>query len=147
MGLRGGAKRIVFTLLLLNPFHVIAQSLGERDTGFKIVLERRTEKPMGYQAHITTTSTYPCEGYSLKTRVRWYNDTVNVYVLGLLRPSPCIQSSAEASGSVFMGELKEGTSFIRIEYRGDVDLHKVIRSKSRVATRSIRATFTELKGN
>lgn len=123
----------------------VAQSFGERDTDFRIVLERRTEKPSGFQANITTTSTYPCEGYSLRTRVRWDKDTISVHVLGLVRPSPCIQSSAEATGTAFIGELKEGISYVRIFYRGDVDLHRVVRSKSRLSAIPIQRTFTELK--
>jgi hypothetical protein len=125
--------------------YCIAQSSGERDTDFKVVLERRTEKPAGFQANIATTSTYPCEGYSLRIRLRWDKDTISLFLLGLVRPSPCVQSSAEATGTVFIGELKEGVSFVRILYRGDIDLHKVIRSKGRLRTIPIRRTFTDLR--
>jgi hypothetical protein len=135
---------VVLLFSVLAPY-CIAQSSGERDTDFKVVLERRIEKPAGFQANIATTSTYPCEGYSLRTRVRWDKDTVSIYVLGLVRPSPCVQSSAEATGTVLIGELKEGVSFVRILYRGDFDLHKVIRSKGRLRTIPIRRTFTDLR--
>jgi hypothetical protein len=137
----------VLVLLTMSSLQGAAQSQGDRETDFKIVLEQRNEKPDGYRAIITTTSTYPCEGYSLRLKVQWENDTVSVLVLGMLRPTPCVQSSAEASGSAFIGDLRQGVSFFRVRYRGDVDLYKVIRTGSRVKLHPIHARFTELKGN
>lgn len=124
---------------------IMAQSLGERDTDFDIVLERSYEKPDGYLAHITTTNTYPCAGYSVNSLVRWDGDTVSVHFLGLLRPSPCVQSSDEATGTAFVGDLAGPTVFIRFQYRGDVDLYKLAWLKGRLKPIPIRQTFTTLR--
>ncbi len=122
-----------------------AQSAGERDTGFEIQLSYRTEPPLGVQADLTTTNTYPCEGYSIRSRVKWEKDTVSITILGFVRPSPCMQSSSEATGSAYLGNLI-GTYIIRIYYRDDVDMHRVTLSKKGITSRPLEDTFTELKG-
>jgi len=119
-----------------------AQSLGERDTDFEIGLAQSTEKPAGMVAHVTTSKTYPCEGYTLRTQTRWNRDTVSVYILGLLRPSPCYQTSSEATGSVFLGDMKGSVWFLRIRYRGDVDLYKMVHIRKRLSAIAIYSTFT-----
>ena len=103
-----GSRRTVVSVvvfLCVSASCAPAQSLGERDTDFDIALERSYEKPDGYLVHVTTTNTYPCAGYSINSIVRWDGDTVSVHFLGLLRPSPCVESSDEATGTVFVGDL------------------------------------------
>ena len=133
--------------LVFVPTIAETQSLGERDTGFKIILSQRAEKPKGLQAFITSTNTYPCEGYTIRSQVRWERDTVSIRILGLLRPSPCIQSASEATGSAYLGTLADGLHVIRIYYRGDVDLHKVTISKSQISVAPLRNQFTEFSVN
>jgi hypothetical protein len=123
----------------------LAQSLGERDTDFDIVLERSYEKPDGYLAQVTTTNTYPCAGYSINSVVRRDGDTVSVHFLGLLRPSPCVQSSDEATGTAFVGDLAGPDVFIRFQYRGYVDLYKLVWQKGRLKPIPIQQSFTSLR--
>ena len=142
-------KAIAFVGLLFStsaPF-TLAQSLGERDTDFDSALERSYEKPDGYLAHLTTTNTYPCAGYSVNSIVRWDGDTVSVHLLGLLRPSPCVQSSDEATGTAFGWDLAGSPLFIRFQYRGNVDLYRLVRSKGHLKLVPILQTFTSLSVN
>lgn len=143
----GYTVAVVCVLICSSASFSVAQSLGERDTDFEITLERTYEKPNGYLAHVTTTSMYPCAGYSIRSTVRWDKDTVSIYFLGLLRPSPCIQSSDEATGTVFVGDLTGSNLFIRFQYREDVDLYKLVRVKGRLKPIPIRQTFTTLSVN
>lgn len=135
---------IVCILLCASVSYCIAQSSGERDTDFRISLERSHENPNGYLAHVTTTNTYPCAGYTIRSSVRWDGDTVSVHFLGLLRPSPCVQSSDEATGTAFVGDLAGSPLFMRFQYRGDVDLYRLVRSKGRLKPVPVRQTFTVL---
>jgi hypothetical protein len=137
----------MFIPFVFFPTFPEAQSLGERDTGFKIVLSQRTEKPRGLQASITTTSVYPCEGYTVRSRVRWERDTVSITVLGLLRPSPCVKLASEATSTAYLGDLRGGSYIIRLYYRGDVDLHKVMITKGKISVVPLRNAFTEFSIN
>jgi hypothetical protein len=121
-----------------------AQSMGERDTDFEIGLSLHAAKPVGVVAHFATTKTYPCEGYTLRTQIRWDRDTVSVYVLGLLRPSPCFQTSAEATGTVFLGDLRGSVWFLRVRYREDVDLYRIVNVNHRLSSFPINCTFTKV---
>ena len=133
----------VMALCVAAP-DLMAQSFGERDTGFKIALSYRTEPPAGIQAEIVTTSTYPCEGYTIRSQVTWDRDTVNINIVNFIRPSPCLQLGGEAQGTAFLGNLRDATYVIRVYYRGDSDLHRVTFWRRRITTSPIRNDFTQL---
>jgi hypothetical protein len=135
----------ISTLCLIPTPICPAQSLGERDTDFDIGLARHVTNPVGMVAHLTTTNTYPCEGYTLRTQTRWDKDTVTVNVLGLLRPSPCYQTSAEATGTVFLGDMDRLTWYLRLQYRDGADLYRIANAQRGLSAFPIHQTFTTMK--
>ena len=134
----------LIALLLLFPYAGLAQFSGDRDTDFTINVSRRTELPYGLQAEIITTSTYPCAGYSIRSHLTWEKDTISISVSGFVQPSPCISTSAEATGTVYLGNPGIGTYFVKVSYRGDVDLHRMQISKQRIRIIPLRNEFTTL---
>jgi hypothetical protein len=135
----------VFIILAIHAFSLpcAAQSPGDRDTDFRIALVRQTT---GMSANITTTTTYPCAGYELRTQVIWNDDTVNVHILGMMRPFPCIQMFSEASGRASLGSFTKEISFIRFHYRDDIDIYEVTQSKGRLSVIPVQQTFTQISG-
>jgi hypothetical protein len=138
--------RLAFVLISCAVCNVAAQTFGERDTEFEVVLSYHPEKPSGIQADIATTNTYPCEGYRLKNSVAWDKDTVVIHLLGMVRPTPCIQSSSEARGSAFLGKLVDGVHYVRISYRGVNDVYKLAILPKGMKVVPVRNTFTRLRG-
>jgi hypothetical protein len=127
------------------PLAAFAQSPGERDTGFLLTLQRNPDPPPGLVLSLVTTSSYPCEGYTIRSRVWSHLDTMFVDVLGLGRPTPCFQTSSEATGNAFLGNLQAASFVLRISYRGDADLYRIILPKNGpMSGVRIRATFTRL---
>ena len=131
--------------VLLPCGDAVSQSYGGRDTDFRITLGYRSD-PAGVEANIITTSSYPCEGYTIRSQVTWYRDTVNLRIVNFVRPSPCMQSMSEAQGTAFLGNLRDTTYVVRVYYREDVDLHRVKFSGGRILVRPIRNDFTRLSG-
>jgi hypothetical protein len=146
---RENVVRIPFVLLSLTlicgafPGTTHGQSFGERDTGFDIDLARQDTPPFGLIATLVTTSTYPCEGYTLRSFVTWENDTVSIRVTGLRTPTPCYGMASEARGTAFLG-LPPDTVYLRIYYRGDADLHRVTTGGRRLSVTPVRSGFTRV---
>jgi len=136
---------IAVAMVFLPCGDAAAQSYGGRDTDFRITLGYRTD-PAGIEARITTTNSYPCEGYTIRSQVTWDRDTVNLRIVNFVRPTPCMQSMSEAQGTAFFGNLRDTTCVVRIYYREDVDLHRARFSGRRIVVRPIRNGFTQLSG-
>lgn len=144
---RAGRNVVVAITACLSLTAVaISQHEGERDTDFKIRIER-VENADGYRARITTTSTYPCAGYDIRSRATWEGDTVSIRILGFVRPSPCVQMFSEATGDAWIGTMSSSVSFIRIIYRTDVDIYKIIRSDKHSTIVPVKKAFTSLWKN
>jgi hypothetical protein len=120
-----------------------AQSYGERDTGFSLVLSPRTEFPSGIVAALRTTATYPCVGYDIRAMVVWTKDTATVMITGLRAPAPCAGGGAEANGTAFLGAIPD-TAFLRIDYRGETDLYRMISAGKRIIASPLRSAFTRV---
>jgi hypothetical protein len=135
-----------FVLLIMCTESGLPQSYGDLDTGFRIQI-RQSTVAKGHEVTLTTTSTYPCEGYVLRSFLTREQDTLSIHVTGMLRPSPCIQSSSEATGTLLIGQVKPDTSFLRIQYRGETDLHRIINSKKGLRSRPIQSSFTRITGS
>lgn len=133
-------------VLSLLPFFGLSQTNAPLDTRFNIVLTENTE-PKGVLAAFTTTATYPCEGYRLQTRFVRAADTLTVFVNGLIRPSPCIQTSSSATGSAYLGNIPPGICYLRIVYRGESDAYKIIAGDKWFGVISLRSNFTELRSD
>jgi hypothetical protein len=139
---------IAIALLTTIPAGVVsAQDYGRRDTDFEIEVERRTEFPPGYDAHLNSTTIYPCTGYDIRAGFSWMRDTLTIDIGGFRRPSPCIALPASATGSLYVGDIGFGSYVLRIRYRGDEDLHRMTVTDKGVRFRSIRDDFTRLRGN
>lgn len=132
-------------ILLLTPLPMLSQTHGVIDTYFTIVLSP-TSEPAGVVANITTTATYPCEGYRIQTRVTQEYDTMTVHIGGLIRPAPCFATSSTATGSAYLGNIEGGTYFLKISYRGKSDLYKFISSANSFRVVPLHVDFTELQG-
>jgi hypothetical protein len=141
------AVLLAATFLVLATADSRAQSYGERDTGFKIILKHRSVQPVGLEASIVSTATYPCAGCGIRGSAWASGDTIVLVIHGMVRPSPCVSLPSEAAGTVYLGELPRPTSVLRITYRGDTDLHRISRSGGRVTISPIRSRFTRLSGN
>lgn len=132
-------------LAIASCLSVRAQSADELDTGFRVVLSFRSDPPPGLQAHLTTTMTYPCEGYGLRATATWNRDTVNILVGGMVRPATCISSMAEAEGDVYVGNPGMARYVLRIMYRGHADLYRIDRGRRTTIT-PLANKFTSVQG-
>ena len=137
---------MALAIVVWFPSFLLCQSYGERDTGFRISLSRTPEAPSVLAAALVTTSVYPCEGYQIRSMVTWEKDTISLHILGFTRPTPCIQGGSEATGNASLGSMPDSTFFIRILYRGEIDLHKLGTRKKSLTIAPIRRAFTELRG-
>lgn len=137
---------ILAALCLLVAARSPAQHQGERDTGFQLSLSQRYERPVGLEASIRTTATYPCEGYQLQMSTELGDDTISVTILGMRRPSPCVPLPAEATGRVYLGTPRSPSPVLRITYRGETDLHVLSISNGKVSARPLRNRFTTVRG-
>jgi hypothetical protein len=75
--------------------------------------------------------------------VVWTKDTATVVITGLRAPAPCAGGGAEANGTVFLGALPD-TTFLRIDYRGDADLYRLITAGKRIIASPLRSAFTRV---
>jgi hypothetical protein len=142
-------KRVVYLTVAIPLFAVSpdlsAQDYGRRDTDFEITITERNEFPPGYDAGLESTALYPCTGYDIRAGVSWNRDTLTIDIGGFRSPTPCITLSAPATGSVYLGDIGQGSYILRIRYRGDVDLHRVRITQDRVQVRGIRSEFTSIR--
>ncbi|MEO8167939.1 MAG: hypothetical protein ABI623_06820 [bacterium] len=139
-------EAIVYVVLCVNPVPAHSQSNPPLDTKFNIVLSNSRE-PAGILASFITTASYPCEGYRLQTRLIQKSDTLTVYINGMIRPTPCIQSSSYAMQETFLGDIPGGEHYLQIVYRGQSDIYKLITGENWAAVISIRSTFTDLRSD
>jgi hypothetical protein len=135
-------------LSILSSFPLLAfpQTNAPIDTWFNVVLTKNTE-PKGVLAACATAATDPCEGYRLQTRLTRSGDTLIVFINGLIRPAPCIQSSNNATGDVFLGDISPGTHHLRITYRGQSDMYEIIAGDKWFGVIALRSDFTELRSD
>jgi hypothetical protein len=121
----------------------LSQSSTNLDTHFAIALSR-TNEPNGIVADITTTSTYPCEGYRIQTRMTREYDTLTVHIGGVVRPTPCLSMFGAASGTAYLGNSLRGTYFLKVRYRASNDLYKLIISDKSIFAVPLHAEFTDI---
>lgn len=133
---------IVLAAVFISADNSDAQDYGRRDTDFVFTLVKRTEFPSGIDVHIRTTRLYPCTGYLLQTGVSRTSDTLTISLGGLLRPSPCVPMSAEATASFYLGNISDGSYILRIRYRSDEDIHRMIVTGGIPIVRSGPTPFT-----
>ena len=120
-----------------------AQTYGDLDTRFRFSLSRSETDPMGLVTALTTTEDYPCEGYTLRTKVTHQRDTVTVSILGMLRPDPCYSVYGKAKGGAFLGNKVAGKYFLRFLYRGVSDLYRLTFKDERSILTAIATSYTE----
>ena len=143
---RGRRRAGVLFFLMFATSSTFAQSYGELDTSFKIALKIRTAQPAGLEASIVSTTTYPCAGYTIRGSSWSSRDTIILAVHGMGRPSPCVSLPSEATGTLYLGEIRYPTTILRVMYRGQSDLHRLTIAQGRVTAAPIRSRFTRVSG-
>ena len=146
MSPRARAGAGFLALLLLAVSSAFAQSYGELDTSFKIALKVRTAQPTGLEASIVSTTTYPCAGYTIRGSSWSSRDTLILAVHGMGRPSPCVSLPSEATGTLYLGEIRYPTTILKVTYRGQTDIHRLTIAQGRVTATPIRSRFTRVSG-
>jgi len=136
----------ILLFMMLAALSTFAQSYGELDTGFKIALKIRTAQPAGLEASVVSTTTYPCAGYTIRGSSWSSRDTLILAVHGMGRPSPCVSLPSEATGTLYLGEIRYPTTILRVTYRGQSDLHRLTIAQGRVTATPIRSRFTRVSG-
>jgi hypothetical protein len=131
-------------VIMLSSWSATAQDYGNLDTEFRIVIGHSEDFPPGFTAEITTTNSYPCVGYEIRSGVSWHLDTLSISIGGFLRPSPCYESMTPATGSLYMGDIGPGEYVLRIRYRGATDLHQLTVAEGYVAASKLDASFTRI---
>jgi len=121
-----------------------SQDYGKRDTDFVMTVTRNPGLPRGFLAALKTTKVYPCTGYDIRLGLSWSTDTLTLNIGGLRRPSPCVQLSAEATGSIFLGDIGDGRYVLRIRYRSDEELHHFRVTNGKVFVTSEPKSFTRI---
>ncbi len=135
---------IVFIAVAAKPPDASGQSLGELDTGYKIQL-LWTEEPHGLGASIMSTTLYPCVGYTIRSSVERSHDTLQIYIAGLLSPTPCLQDMNEATGTCYLGNIEGGSYFVAISYRGRRDLYRLRIEDRELIVHPVQTTFTTVQ--
>ena len=143
---RGRRRAGILFSLMFATSSTFAQSYGELDTSFKIALKIRTAQPAGLEASIVSTTTYPCAGYTIRGSSWSSRDTIILAVHGMGRPSPCVSLPSEATGTLYLGEIRYPTTILRVMYRGQSDLHRLTIAQGRVTATPIRSRFTRVSG-
>jgi hypothetical protein len=135
--------RLIIPIFLL-PCWMNFQDYGKRDTDFTIVLDEHDSFPPGVEARLTTTRECPCTGYRIQAGLSWRSDTLTLSLGGLVRPSPCYAIPDVAIGRLHLGDIGDGTYVIRVKYRNEEDLHRLIISNRRASVVPLAATFTRV---
>jgi hypothetical protein len=136
---------LVLILLTSSCGSAMAQSPGDLDTGFSIALAPAPSGD-GIVAHLETSTMYPCAGYTILSMVTWEKDTISIHINGMMQPSPCIPSGDIATGTAYLGAPGPGNYFLRILYRGEVDIHKVAFVPGEATTKPVRDHFSHIRG-
>ncbi|MBI4534863.1 MAG: hypothetical protein HY708_01205 [Ignavibacteriae bacterium] len=138
-------ERSLTLLMFVGIIHLQtrAQSYGDLDTGFKMEL---AVVDSSIVVEITTTATYPCEGYRIKATAVRNRDTVTIRMFGLVRPTPCFQTASEATGRVAFSSLNPGSYILQVNYRNVNDFYKLTLSERKNLVLPIHSTFTRLNG-
>jgi hypothetical protein len=113
-------------------------------TDIRVKLVTDADDPPGLYAFLTTTRSYPCAGYHLRTVVTRERDTVSVRITGPVRPSPCIGSMDEAPGRAYIGNPAAGTYLLRLVYEGEQDLYTLYVTDRVPTIVPLVRTFTSL---
>ncbi|MDH4070596.1 MAG: hypothetical protein OEV30_09235 [Ignavibacteria bacterium] len=142
--MRGQLLGFLLVTVLVCSENCSGQDYGRRDTDFTVTLTGRTEFPPGIDAFIRTTEQYPCTGYRIRAGVSWESDTLTIAIGGFVRPSPCVPLSAEATGSLYLGDIGSGSYILRIRYRSDTELHRLLINEKDVRVESGPNSFTRL---
>lgn len=137
--------RWFLTLCFLFPVVAGGQHFGDRETDFVIRLSP-VALPHGITATIVTTNLYPCAGYRLRSYSTWEVDTITIHINGMVRPVPCVQVGEVATGSTFLGDLRDSVYYLRVEYRGETDLHRMTVGHGHARARELGARFTSVRG-
>jgi len=135
---------VYFIALVAAGFTAAGQSLGELDTGYKIQL-LWTEEPIGLGAYITSTTLYPCVGYTIRCNVELSQDTLQIYVTGMVAPKPCLQDMNEATGTCYLGNIEGGSYVVAIHYRGRRDLYRLMIVDRELIVHPVQTTFTTVQ--
>lgn len=136
---------VCLSVLLFTPLLTLSQSHDARDTNFIIALSHNDAEPGGIVAEITTTATYPCEGYRIQTRLTQNMDTLTVHIGGLIRPSPCFHTSGNAETKILLGNF-HSEILLRISYRGESDMYKITIDNNTFIILPMKKEFTEVRG-
>lgn len=130
-------------VMLLGLF-AAAQTHPSIDTRIFIALSYVDTLP-GFIAALTTSSTYPCEGYRITTRVTHFNDTLAVHIGGFVRPVPCFRSAAVAEGTAYLGRSLTGSHILMLGYRGTQDFYEIRFSHNKYTLRPLITSFSEIE--
>jgi hypothetical protein len=123
---------------------VRAWTQEEEATGYSIRILRSHTGRDAFLASINTTGLLPCAGYTIRSRALWSGDTVTVFLLGFLRPAPCVGLPGEATGEVGIGSLSRSRTILRIISAERQDLYSITRLKGRMVVTPLRYTFTSV---
>ncbi|HEX9655958.1 MAG TPA: hypothetical protein VGB89_03450 [Bacteroidota bacterium] len=135
---------LFFMTLEATALTALGQSLGELDTGYKIQL-LWTEEPPGLGASINSTTLYPCVGYIIRSNVERSQDTLQIYMTGMIAPKPCLQDMNEATGTCYLGNIEGGSYFVAIYYRGRRDLYRLTIDDRELIVHPVQTTFTTVQ--
>lgn len=141
---RGPAIWFLVVLSLLATCTTPCQEAGDPDTRFRIFLFLQDSSPPGIWGEVRTTSLYPCIGYKLRFGISRSADTLSLTIVGMLRPSPCIQGMEEAQGRTYLAPPGERSFILRIRYRASTDLYRVTLTKTGLESTLITSRFTFL---
>jgi hypothetical protein len=116
---------MIFGLLMFLAVGAPRPVSDNAGTGIDIRLVTDADYPPGLYAFLTTTSTYPCAGYRLRTIMTREYETLSVRISGPVRPTPCLATMDEARGQAYLGNPAYGTYLLRIVYDGREDLYSM----------------------
>jgi hypothetical protein len=131
-------------MLILVVFPGALQDFGDRDTDFAITVSELENTPFGFAADLETGATYPCAGYRIRSSVTRQADTLTLWIGGFVRPSPCYPLAGSATGTVYLGTLREGSRIFRIRYRNEEDLYEIWNIHGEVGMTPLQAWFTTI---
>jgi hypothetical protein len=130
-------------VVLLAAFAAVSRADNGEDT-FRFLLTRSEGPTPLLMAGITSTRSYPCTGYRIRTRTTRERDTLTVHITGMVRPPICLGGSADAEGEASLGNIAAGRYILRFTSGGNSDLYvlTVTRGVPTLRVISNRFTFT-----
>ncbi len=72
-------------------------------------------------------------------------DTLTIDIGGFRTPSPCVALPAAATGSIYLGDIGQGSYLLRIRYRGDEDIHRMNVAETGIRFKDVRSNFTTVR--